>query len=50
VEKGINTDPINITTKEHVNPIEVKTYLEIPSEDPMTNQAASVHEENHIQK
>jgi hypothetical protein len=41
VEKGINTDPINITTKEDVNPVEVKTYSEIPSEDPTTNQATS---------
>ena len=50
VEKGINTDPINITTKEDVNPIEVKTYSKIPSEDLETNEATSVREENHIPK
>jgi hypothetical protein len=50
VEKGTNTDPIHITAQEDVNPIEVKTYLEIPSEDPMTNQATSMREENHIPK
>jgi myosin heavy subunit len=50
VEKGTNTDPIHITTKEDVNPVEVKTYLKIPSEDPMTNQATSMREENHIPK
>jgi hypothetical protein len=50
VEKGTNTDPIHITAKEDVNPVEVKTYLEIPSEDPATNQATSVRKENHILK
>jgi hypothetical protein len=50
VEKGTNTDQIHIMAKEDVNPVEVKTYSEIPSEELATNKATSMHEENHLQK
>jgi hypothetical protein len=56
-EKGTNTDPINITTREDDNPIKVKTYTDVgvqmketPSvlanKSSTINNTTSMHEEN----
>jgi hypothetical protein len=61
VEKGTNTDPINITTQEDANSIEVRHFLdvevqtmEIPSvltnRNSVINKATPVHEEDIIPK
>jgi hypothetical protein len=61
VEKGTNTDPINITTQEGAKSVEVRTtsdvevqMVEIPSvltnRNSMINKATPVHEEDTIPK